>query len=401
VADTNFEGLEEEFKLRSVYVPKPTEFIEYKVGKLRNEIGKYIEEIRSTFQRKNKPIVIVGGSTHKTVIQKREQYIEVKRVFTSLGIPSQYISYYEYEAGGGAGLLYQVLRDSQKHDVALGNAIWNLCLDIYGKVGGIAWIVKQELSFSSNKIVDLSIGLRFSKSIESNSYRVGHATILDRFGRLIGTVTSRPFEVKGMKIPKENMERFIYEILERAFSDPRIKKIYESGQKDWLNVSIHRLNFFDKEEVLGIEKAISRFRDKRGLKQMNYALVPIIKKPTFVSFDKTTKFKNVVRGTAFKINESSAILYTAGSLTSTDKKPIVYPIIVSCQNLRTNGSLFENVEEVCNHILSLSFLHWQTVVPASIRLPATLEFAQNVANLAKYDIQPPINSWLDRTLWFI
>ncbi|MEM1574091.1 MAG: hypothetical protein QXY96_06420 [Candidatus Methanomethylicaceae archaeon] len=400
MADVNFEGLREAFKLKNVYIPEPNDFIEYRVGELCNEIKNYINEIDNVFKRGNKPLVIIGGSTHRTLTQKREQYIEAKKEFTSINVPSQYVSYYEH-GEGGLGLLYQVLKDSQKHNVALGNAIWNLCLNIYGKVGGIAWITKQRLSSTTNKIVDLSIGLRFSRSRQSKGYKVGYATILDRFGRLIGTVTFPPFQVKGMKIPKEHMRNFMLGILEKALNDERIRKIYESGKKKFLNVAIHRLNFFDLDEIVGIKEALNKLQKNKNLGQINYSLVSVIEKPTFVSFDKTTKFGNVIRGTAFMINEKSAILYTAGSLTPKDEKPLVYPIIISCQNLKDENSIFDTMEEVCNHVLNLSVLHWQTVIPASVRLPATLEFAQNIANLSSYGIQPPINSWLDRTLWFI
>jgi hypothetical protein len=401
VADLEFRGLKDEFRLKNVSFPEPNEFVEYKVGSLRSEVEKHVQEIKGAFRGRNKPIVIIGGSTHKSVFQNREQYIEAKKVFTSLEIPSQYVSYYEYSSeGSGAGLLYQVVKDSQKHDVPLGNSIWNLCLNIYGKVGGIAWVVKQKVSPSEDKIVDLSIGLRFAISKEYEGYSVGYATILDRFGRLIGTITSRPIKVTGMEIPKEDMREYVSKILETAINDPRIKSIYEEARRE-LNISVHRLNFFSLREMEGIKEAISEFKQDRDFREIKYSLVPVIKKPTFILFDRTTKSGNVVRGTAYRINEKSAILYTAGLLSASDERAMTYPIIVCCQNLGEEDSIFKSLEEVCNHILNLSALHWQTVIPASIRLPATLEFAQNIANLDAYGVYPPINSWINRTLWFI
>lgn len=399
MVDVNFNGIKEEFKIHA-RIPKATEIVEYKVGRLQEEIKEHVNEFESTLQAGNKPLVIVGGSTHRTSIQRREQYIEAKRVFTSKEIPCQYASYYEYE-DGGVGLLYQILKDSQNHNIALGHAIWNFCLNVYGKVGGLAWIVRQKLSPKTSKIVDLSIGLRFSMSKEHKGYKIGHATILDRFGRLVGSLTLPPFYVKGMKIPKELMKKFIQDILKKALKDPRIRKIYESTRKEILNIAIHRPNFFNIEEIFGIKEALSKIKVDEGFKQINYGLISIIKEPTFISFYKGTEFESITRGTAFRLNEKSAALYTAGSFTPTDKRPMIYPIIVSCQNLKDENSIFETIEEICNHVLNLSALHWQTVIPASVRLPATLEFAENIAKLASYGVQLPTDSWLDRTLWFI
>jgi argonaute-like protein implicated in RNA metabolism and viral defense len=97
------------------------------------------------------------------------------------------------------------------------------------------------------------------------------------------------------------------------------------------------------------------------------------------------------------INNESTILYT----TRAYGEEMSYPVTVIAKNLGTEKCPFKTLEEVCNHVFSLTNLHWQTVVPGLVKLPITLEFAKAIAQLSSYEIKPKEDSWLWRTLWFI
>jgi len=135
--------------------------------------------------------------------------------------------------------------------------------------------------------------------------------------------------------------------------------------------------------------------------RIKYALVPIIDRPLTLAFNKLAKYWNALRGTAIRLDDKVAILYTAGTKSLTNRGALSYPITVIAQNLGEEECPFTSLEEVCNHVYSLTNLHWQTVIPGSVRLPATLEFAQNIAKLASFGIVPKEDSWLWRTLWFV
>ena len=388
--DTNFDGFRNEFRLERLSLPEIDEFVKYEVGNLSSTLNELKSEFSEALRRENVPLVIIGGTSHRSFLERRNQYVEAKRCTTSIGIPVQYASYYEVK-DGGYGILYQISKGLE----GLGYSLWNFSLNLYGKVGGIPWIVRQGMD---SNIVDISIGLRFAKT--SKGYVVGHAVILDSFGRLIGTLTSSSFRISGMKVPRNLIREFLSAILEKALKDPRIVKIYENGKKV-LNIALHRLNFFHPEEIEGVKEAIEKTKIVHQLEEIKLGLVSVIDKPTFTLFNDSAESKSAIVGTGLIINEKTAVVCTAGSLRAEDKRHLIYPVIVSCQNLGNENSLFDKIEDVCKHVVDLAALHWQTVVPASIRLPATLEFAQNVARLYVYGVQPPSNSWLERTLWFI
>lgn len=396
--DISFEGFKSEFKLKEAFIPEANEFIGYTPGNLQKELESRKNDFTLVFERGNRPIIIVGGTSHKSIIKNREQYLESKLQFTNLDLPCQYASYYEYETSG-AGILYSV----ERKDYPFGYLLWNFALNIYGKVGGLAWIIRQGL-LKAGQVIDLSIGLRFVQSRSQKGFIVGYTTILDRFGRLIGVISSPPFkaqiekEVAGMVVPKEVIENIMMEVLKKVVSDVRVKEILT--EKETINIAIHRLSVFHSQEIQGIASAIDKWYESKKVK-IEYALIPIIDKPLTLVFNKLAMYWNALRGTAIRLDDKVAILYTAGTTSLTDKGALSYPITVIAQNLGEKKCPFTSLEEVCNHVYSLTNLHWQTVIPGSVRLPATLEFAQNIARLASFGIVPKEDSWLWQTLWFV
>ncbi len=390
--DITFDGMAREFRLTSFYAPERKDFIGYKPGSLSQSVERNMNLIREIQQRGNIPIVIVGGSAHRSSRARQMEYIEVKKEFTKRDISSQYVSYYEE---GRRGLLYSLLEEKSP---GLGFEIWNLGLNIYGKAGGIAWIVEQSLSFNVN-FADLSIGLRFARDPRRGGYVVGHATILDRFGRLVGCVTSRPLRVTGMTISRENMREYLKNILKKALSDQRVKDVYSISKKKVLNIALHRLNHFHPKEKQGILQAINDIESLYDFKDLKIALISIVKDPSLMLFDVNQRSRDIRWGTAFKLNENTLLLYTTGSIHRYSKR-LSYPIIVMNETDEKHSFITKH-QELAAHILSLSVLHWQTVIPCSVRLPATIEFAGGVARLFKFGVYPRQNSQLEKTLWFI
>jgi hypothetical protein len=390
--DATFRSLEREFRLNVRY-PPPSEFISYQPGKLAEKL-RSLNIIYETSRRGTFPIVIVGGTTHKSVRVNREQYLEVKSDFTKYDIPCQYASFYGYEEGG-VGILYGV----KDYNNPFGYSLWNFALNIYGKLGGLAWIIRQK----TTPQIDLSIGLRFarvSSNGEKGHYYIGYATILDRFGRWVGLATTDPFEVvlddvatKGMVIPRPIMESIIKSALDRAESDPRTKDIFDL--KKTFNLSIFHLFRFDPEnEVPGILSAI---QSKIPSKEFKVGLISVIDNSSLLLFESTTQSMNIKRGKAIQLNANSFVLYTAGR----ELGPFTYPIIASVQNFGEKNCVFKELKQACNHILELSSLHWQTTIANTTRLPSPLIFAHNIAKLSAYGIKPEKDSWLWKTLWFI
>jgi len=398
--DQDFNGLAEEFRLKNTFIPEEREFRGYEPGNLFRELEDWKEDLEQIFKRGNRPIVIIGGTSHRSVTKNRSQYIEAKRIFTELDFPCQYASFYQYEKEtSGAGILYNVGRK----DRPFGHSLWNFALNIYGKIGGLAWVVRQKLSEDDEKVIDLTIGLRFVRSRDRKGFHVGYATILDRFGKLVGIVSSSPFKIEkisfpGMVVPEKIMKEIISKALKNALNDPRIKEIY--SKKGSINVAIHRVgSLFHKKEIYGISQGIkSTIKEYANVK---YGLISVIKRSPALVFNRRSPRFNVIRRTAIGLNDITVILYTTGPTDTGSKSLISYPITIISQNLGEEKSPFESLEEICNHVFSLTNLHWQTVVPGSVRLPASLEFAQDIARLSSFGIEPKKDSWLWETLWFV
>jgi len=392
--DVEFNGLKDEFKIEV----KDVQYVKYTPGQLNNKLKEYTFELQDYFDRGNVPIVIIGGTSHRSIVEGREQYIEAKYEFTRRDIPCQYAAYYDYKVGG-AGILYYIM----KGEIPLGYPIWNFALNLYGKCGGLAWVVPQTISKDDNEVIDLTLGLRFSlvRHMKTRKkYMIGYITILDRFGKLAGVFSTDPFEIsfnqlrsEGMVISKDVMKRIIVDSLEIARRDSRINKILE--EKSIINVAIHRLAHYSGREIKGIQEGIKDYYFNYK-QEIRIGLVSIIEEPYACLLR-----ENIKMGTCFSLNENTILIYTAGSIGEYQRRRMNYPIVAQLQNLGDGDSPFTSIEQLASHLLALSSLHWQTIVPGLTRLPASLEFARSIAYLAKYGVYPSKGSWLWRTLWFI
>ncbi len=388
--DVDFRSFEKEFWLDSAVFPSQgTNLFGYSIGRLGELLNRIVSQFEQARRRMVIPLAIVAGTSHRSVRTNREQYIEAKREFASRDIPCQYASYYHPETNIGAGILYN-LGNSQQ---ALGFALWNFALDMYGKVGGLAWVVPQRISPNDDRVVDLSIGLRFVRNPSiADRFYVGYATIIDKFGRWIGVVTSEPFQFQSsptdsMVVPKEQMEKVVSDAIQLARTSPKTKEILDT--KAEISISIFLLDRFHQSEIEGIERAT---KVKLGGQDVKLGLVSINSDPILNLMSDTPK-----RGLAVQINEKAFLVYSSnkrGGLPS-------HPVVAKVENLKEPGCAFRNMAEAANHILATCTLHWQTAIIGSSRLPAPLSFAHNIATMASIDAMPKAGSWLWETLWFI
>ena len=382
--DIDFLGLKDEFKIAEVAIATPvknrTRAIPYVVGKMKECLEEYgiIQEMEKARRLGYKPIAIIGGPSHRITTMYREYYLEAKRIFTNdVDVACQYASYYTLKEG--YGILYQI---EQRRPI--GYALWNLALDIYGKLGGLAWTVLQIVSAEADKVIDLTFGIRFSKP-DKQGYCAGYVTIIDRFGRLVGVVTAPQLRakgkrLKGMWIPRENMAEVVARAIDYVKSDPRMKDILKQRA---VNIVFHKPFGFVKDEILGIHDAIEE------IEYSHVGLVAIVERPGLWGYE--LPFEGMLEGRCVALNDEMALIQT---MTSMER--YVHPI--AC--VVYEWGPFKSLSEVCNHILALTKLHWQTVIP-HVRLPASLEFAHKVARMYGYEIQPKEGSELWRTLWFI
>jgi len=377
--DEDFYGFKDEFRVDFIV----HDILEYEKGKLSDYIDSLCSELEKVQLGKSRVIAVVGGPAHRSVRENREYYLEAKRVFTNeLNVPCQFASYYTHAEG--RGILYKIARKARgARERGLGNAIWNFALDMYGKVGGIAWVVLQRTL--SGKMVDLTIGLRFARA--EKGYYIGCATIIDRFGRLVGVISQPSFKgemtAEGMRVPKDIMQHIISTVIDYVKSDERIRGLLFNKNRT-INIVVHRLFGFFDEEIEGIETALNSSVDN-----YNLGLVALITRPPIWAHN--TKTSGIIRGRGYQISKNAALLYTISSVDD-----FTWPIGITVYRVGP----FSSIEDVCSHVRALVALHWQTVIP-HVRLPASVEFAEKIAHLYVKGIKPREGSWLWRTLWFI
>lgn len=389
-ADAYFQGLKKEFRLTDVSVDN---FIEYSPGNLAEEVNKKDFDIEELRRQKIIPIAVVGGTSHRSYINDRGIYLEVKREFIKRDIPSQFASWYEPQ-DTKLGILPAV-----QTATSFGFAVWNFAVSLYGKCGGIPWTVLQSKDTSGNSLIDLTIGIRFSYNhqVGGNGYYIGQATIFDHYGKCIASFTSQPFSIpyyqlksEGMVVPTEIMKKIILDTIQLVKIHPLVGSLY--SKKDSLNLAIHRQSVFHNDEIKGLESAISEQRDYSSIK---YALVAISPEPYVMIMPEAAG--NQV-GECVILSKKTALAYTARPIAG---QPISYPLLIMAQNLEDNKNPFSDISSVCQHVIDLTGLHWQTVNSNTVQMPATLHFASEIGKNYSQGISPSQNSWLRSTNWFL
>jgi hypothetical protein len=386
-SDIFFGGFKKEFWLEDVVFPKNNEIRSYKIGELDQLLARQAATFLQARNRAYFPLAIAAGISHRSTKLNQEQYIEAKTEFTARDVACQYASYYP---NPGAGILYNISQYNQPFSYSL----WNFALDLYGKMGGLTWIVPQRLSANDDRIIDLSIGLRFahSPSVSGQSFYIGYATLIDRFGRWIGVVTSEMFEFESkndsMVVPEDKMKKVISDAIDLALTNQRIKSNLE--QKNEISISIFMLDRFHTPEIAGIKSAAET---KFGTRDIKFGLVSVNEKPTL-----NVVFEKPRRGLAIQINKKAFLVYC-----SNRRAPGIplHPNVAKVENLGEADCAFMNLSEAANHILATSTLHWQTMIVGSARYPAPLAFAHDIAALGAIGALPNKGSPLWDTLFFI
>lgn len=389
-ADIYFQGLKKEFRLADVSVD---DFIEYSPGNLAEIVNKIDFNLDALRSQKIIPLAVVGGTSHRSYRDDRGIYLEVKREFIKRDIPSQFVSWYEPQDATKLGILPAVKTAS-----SFGFAIWNIAVSMYGKCGGVPWTVLQSKDTSGNSLIDLTIGIRFSynRQEQGNGYHIGQATIFDHYGKCIASFTSDPFTIpyeklrsEGMVVPTEIMKKIILDAIRLVKTHPLVGALY--SQKPSLNLAIHRQSVFHNEEINGLEAAIS----EQSGHSIKYALVAISHEPYVMVMPETNSSQV---GECVILNKKTALAYTARPIAG---QPISYPLLIMAQNLGDDKNPFSDISEVCQHVIDLTGLHWQTIGFNTVQMPATLHFASEVGKNYSHGIFPSQNSWLRSTNWFL
>ncbi|MHA1248601.1 MAG: Piwi domain-containing protein [Candidatus Helarchaeota archaeon] len=387
-----YDGFSEFFRLDEVIYPTiQDEIIKY-TPNTQDMIGnKLLDDYPLSEKPRNlKYVVIVIGNDYKS-LKNTTNYYHFKELCLKLGYPVQYISNYNNPDVSYHGLLQKINEINE-----LPYALWNLCVGIYTKAGGIPWILKNP-----NK-VDISIGIRFAKD-QSKKFTFGFVAVFDKFGVYKGFYSEKFHNEDYNDLNSESIPHSKGQTIPKIWINKLIKNSI-SYFKDYIGnevkkIAIQKLGRYGREEKEGFIKV---FQESNILK---YCLIEIFSRNILRIYIKTNKKYNVDRGICFPFANDWGILCTTGDYEYQRLNRRRYqshylgtpqPLII---HLKNNNSCYSNLVSACQDLFTLTSLHYQTVTHNEIRLPAPLLFSHKIAKFYAQNIKPHDN--LKTIPWFV
>ena len=249
--------------------------------------------------------------------------------------------------------------------------MWNFSVGLYTKVGGVPWRLKE---FTTTKsFIGIAYGIK--KTERGQTVLSGLAEIFDEFGEHVSmvSITSEAFG-KDFVLETDGSyhlsEEKIALLVERLIEEYK-RKIGNPPEK----VVIHKTSFFNESEKRGVREVLSK-------SDSSYDLIHVMKNSSQRLF--STERNAPTRGTFWKIDEATALLYTTGYVQSFETYPgigIPKPIEFHIDE----GS--SKLESIGKEILALTKMDWNNVAFMN-REPVTTKYAARIVDILKAGLQP-------------
>ena len=265
-------------------------------------------------------------------------------------------------------LTIEVLR---KSDRIIDN---NIALNVYSKLGGIAWTIEK----SEKNISELIIGI--GSTVDDHGERIiGFANVFDHNGTyLVGDCS----QLSTMDEYTKNLEDYLVNTLIQAFR----KKGLSAG--DEVRLLFHLFKEAGKKhELTAIDNALKHFKQYN----IQYSLVHLSYGHNFRIF-KNRGRERPYRGTFVQLSSKQALLHMGGRS------------IVPIQVRLDERSEYRDLYEITRQVLYFAHLSYRTFIPPG--QPVTIKYpnlmAKMVSELKKVsDWDYSILNKLNDKLWFI
>ena len=250
----------------------------------------------------------------------------------------------------------------------------DIALNVYSKLGGIAWTVER----SSNDIPDLIVGI--GSTVDQNGERIiGFVSILDYNGTYIVGDCS---QLSNMDEYAKNLEVYLVETLTSALEKKGL------SENDDVRLIFHLFKEAGKKhELAAIENALNCL----NLSNIRYSLVHLSKYHNFLIFKKQGKDKPN-RGTILQLTPNQMLLHLGGSS--------FVPILVRVDK----RSEYNDIYEITQQVLHFSHLSYRSFIQGS--KPVTMKYPSLMAKMVT-DLKK-VPNWdysilnnLNDDLWFI
>ncbi|MDJ1483097.1 MULTISPECIES: Piwi domain-containing protein [Xanthocytophaga] len=250
----------------------------------------------------------------------------------------------------------------------------NIALNIYSKLGGVAWAIEQ----TQKERIEIIIGI--SSTIDLNKNRIiGFANIFDYNGNyLVGDCS----HLSTQETYVENLKTYLVQVIRNVIE---IKNI---GKRDRLRLIFHLSKEAGKEtELTAIDYALSQFRDY----QIQFAIVHLSYTHNFRIYANEGAAE-VKRGTFVQISTQQAIMHF-GNKT---KIPVLARL--------DKRSQFKDIYDIAKQVLHFTHLCYRNYRAANV--PVTIKYPNLMSKLTHELMQVPnwdsqmLNRIKDQ-LWFI
>ncbi|MGC9014395.1 MAG: argonaute/piwi family protein [Thermoproteota archaeon] len=269
------------------------------------------------------------------------------------------------------GMVTQIITEKTLSSQYVCENMWNLSLGLYVKAGGVPWQLKD---FTDTKSF---IGIAYGIKKLQNGQIVfsGLAEIFNEFGEHVSvvSVSSKAFK-EDFTLETDgsyHLSRKKIAVLIRKLIEEYQQKIGNPPEK----VVLHKTTFFNTSEREGVKDALSEF-------EITYDLVNVIKNPSLRFF--TNEKNPPSRGTFYKFNDSTGLLYTTGYVGSLGTYPGV-GIPKPLEFHRDEG--ITGIEKLGKEILALTKMDWNNT-NIMLREPVTIKYASKIVEILKAGLQP-------------
>jgi len=367
-------GFSDLFSCELEFLPKDSWYFVNKFSRAEYERkGKTITDQNDFRERNTRNIVLYithTSSSNRTELDKSE-YFGMKQALVQGFIPSQSLS----TSQGG------IIAKAKTHNLK-GFSLVNLASQIYAKVGGVPWALKQP---DDETYAEVNIGIRAGiPKKEDSNYIYGVAQIFSKDGKWIDAAIEseeQPIESKSYELSKEAMKELLNKSIQKYLNKIQANTPLEGLKR----VNIHKPKGFSQSEI----NAVKEFSNNTDA---DYSLIGISKSKVRLYSREDEEVGNIRRGYFKKINQNAGILCTTGDHENPFGRGIKEhkmgtPVPLLVQVVNEEEFVVPPIENVAYHVFVMTRLNWGDVLSKEVSEPVTLHYAQKVAKMAANGIE--------------